>query len=171
MDEERCNREFKKILYQLKGHGINQNLYNKIAEEFNCFIHLPTNYLLEVLSYFVAYKGKPIYVNEIRNYLKDHSNELFIKYGNAFHGYAGCLEVFGIKQENVQLPSFKVEVKQEDKKIKEYDDYNIKKRRDRTVKRDAKKISAEKFKSNLIRRKEKDEKNEEIRRLIRKQDI
>lgn len=171
MNKSESSTEFSTILYKLKKEGINPQLYNRISESFNSFVHLSPVCVLEMLSYFVAFKGKPLYVNEIRNYLKNHSKELFITYGSAFNGLPGCFEVFGIPQKAVKMPTFKEDVKIAERSQKEYTDHPVKRRKGRLVKREARKIAADKSKTNLIRRKEKNDKNEEINRLIRKQDL
>ena len=171
MVEAGSNNYLLNTLNELKKNGMNEDLYCKIAEEFSTFANLPTGYVLEVLSYFVSYKKKKLYVNEIRNYLKDHSKELFNEYGNRFINSPGCFQVFGIQQENTIIPSFKEEAKIEVKDPKMYNDQNRKPRKNNSVKKAAKKASADKFKMNIQRRKDKEREKDEIYRLIRKQDL
>lgn len=165
------NDQLQKILNYLKTNEMNSELYQKIAEEFSCFINCPSNQILEMISYFLRYRGKSLYVNEIRNYLKIHSEKLFIEYGNKFKTSPGCFEVFGINSESIIIPSFKENIEQEPPKEKEYSDSSKRKKRNNSVKREARKASAEKFKKNIQRRREKESKRDEIEKLIRKQDL
>ena len=171
MSNVKFNVLLTEILNTLRKKGIDSKMYIQIIENFSHFLECPSYDVLEMLTYIVSFKENPFYVNEIRNYLKIHSEQLFLEYGNRFITSPGCFEVFGIQSQNISVPSFREEVKEEMIKTKEYSDAKNKKKKNNSLKKASKQAAAEKFKKNLRNRREKQKHREEIERLIRKQDL
>ncbi|ELA42464.1 uncharacterized protein VICG_00563 [Vittaforma corneae ATCC 50505] len=146
MSDNESSHEFLSLLNQITNDGMDRSLYEKIACEFTNFKNIPSSYLLSLLKHFVRFEDEPLYVNEIRNYLKENDHELFIEYGNKFKNCKGCFEVFGIQPENLKEYDF-VKVEREKKECNEKVYSNLKDRRngDRKIKKQAKLLAAEKI--------------------------
>lgn len=171
MSEIEENQKFLSLYNQIITNGMNEELYMKTANEFINFIHVPSPYLITVLKYFIRFKDDLLYVNEIRNYLKENSNDLFLEYGNKFKNCKGCFEVFGIEPKEVKEYDFKVKKTEVSPKEKKYEDRKTRKYDNRKIKKQAQQIAIEKHKNRKEQLTEKKKKKEELERLIRKQDL
>lgn len=177
MSDSENSHEFLSLLSQIASDGMSRSLYEKIACEFTNFQSIPSSYLLSLLKHFVRFEDEPLYVNEIRNYLKENDHELFVEYGNRFKNCKGCFEVFGIQPENLKEYNFLRECDLSTGKEKEgssekmYANFKDRKNNDRKIKKQAKLLAAERYKERLERLSEKKKKKEELEQLIRKQDL
>lgn len=159
------------FLELIKKNGMTTEIYEKIAHEFESIEHLSTPALLCLLRYFVEFDCTPLYVNEIKNYLKEYDNELFMKYGSKFKNCKGCQEIFGIETTAVKEYDFNIVKSIEEPKPKSFDKFRNKHRKDRQIKRKSKNEAAERYKKKLSERNDKKKKRSEIEDLLKKQDL
>lgn len=174
MDDEVDNRIFLQILEELKNTGMTIDLYQKIAKNFYYIQHAPVSYLSILLKQFIDFNCKPIYVNEIKNFLKSNCPGLFLEYGKLFQSSKGVFEVFGLPPEHIQDYNFIIEKqKNEDETTKEYNNKGNSKRNliERNIKRNAKKEASKRFKEKLEQKKERKRERNELDKLMRKQDL
>ncbi|KAM0681188.1 hypothetical protein GINT2_000382 [Glugoides intestinalis] len=173
MDNNGNDKECLRLLNQIKTNGMNDDLYNRIAYGFNSVQHASTENLLELLKHFINFHGVALYVNEIKNCLKEKDPELFKAYGNRFKRSKGCYEVFGIISEDLQVYDFKIKVdaSKEEEKKKVFDLPKERKNNDRNIKREARRQAIQKHKQVLEKRLDKKERKEELDKLMRKQDL
>jgi len=176
MSDNENSLEFLSIMNEISTNGMDRKLYESVASKFSGFHNIPPAYLLRLLRYFVNFgDGDPLYTNEIKNYLRENDQELFLEYGNRFRNCRGCFEVFGIQPESTKEYDFRVDQRPaSDGKAPEGKSYNGRKERGyghRKIKRQARLQAAEKHKERIEHDNEKRKKREEIDRLIRKQDL
>lgn len=89
---------FSALWHRINEHGLDAGTYRDIAVGFShvserCSAHL----LLSILRPFMDYPESPLYVNEIRSFLRENDKTLHETYGRLFAGVPGCEEVFGIE--------------------------------------------------------------------------
>lgn len=171
MSENETSLDFISIMNQISDSGISRGLYERIAHEFPNFMNLPSSYVLQLLWYFVKFEGSAIYTNEIRNYLKIHDETLFMEYGSRFRNCLGVWEVFGIQPVNVKEYDFKVDPEKVEIKPKTYGNPKERRCEDRRVRRQAKIQAVKAHKDRVERDTERKKKNEEIERMIRRQNL
>lgn len=171
MNGEENTHEFLIIMNKLKQEGMDRDLYEKIANEFGKMQEIPSVYLIELLRDFVSFQGEALYVNEIKNFLKEVDHELFIEYGRRFRNCKGCYEVFGIEPENVVEYNFKIESKVEEPKVKNYKNIKKKFKSDRKIKRHARMLAIEKQKEKTVIKEEKRKQRDKLDELMRKEDL
>lgn len=171
MDNNGNDKECLRLLNQIKTSGMNTDIYNKIAYTFNNVHNASSEHLLELLKHFVNFHGMALYVNEIKNCLKEKDPELFKAYGNRFKSCRGCHEVFGIVSDHLQEYNFKIKAPEPEEKKKVFDLPKERRNNDRNVKREAKRQAIQKHKQALEKKLDKKERKEELDKLIRKQDL
>lgn len=172
MSSSGASSAFTLISEEIKRNGMSKEIYGRIAIAFqdsDTYDH--PDLLLEILEHFVSFQDELIYVNEIRNFLKENSPALFKEYGFRFVHCKGCLEVFGIEPVDVVSYDFKVEKAVEEKKAKKYDAPSRRKRVRNSIKRQARIQAASNFKVKLNEKRERKRKEKEINDMIRKQNI
>lgn len=155
---------------EIRRHGMSRDTYRRIADAFQspCTSVSP-ELLLSVLEHFVRFQDDLLYVNEIRNFLRESSPSLFREYGHRFVRCRGCLEVFGIEPVGVVDHDFKVGRMEEREKTKEYG--KRRRRAKNSIKRQARARAALSFKKRLDEKRERRRKSEEINEMIRRQNI
>lgn len=171
MGDNEASAEILALWEQATNEGMNKKLYKKIAHGFSDFRNMPSSYLLTLLRVFVNFDGELLYVNEIRNYLKENDQKLFLEYGSKFRNCRGCFEVFGIHPENIKEYDFKIEDDLDETRSKVYKNPERKADYDKKIRKQARKQAAENYKARLERMNQNKKKKEEIDRLIRKQDF
>lgn len=159
------------FLETIKENGMTKELYERIANEFESIQYLASAAVLYLLKHFVEFNFTPIYVNEIKDYLKELNEELFIEYGRKFRECRGCQEVFGIETSAIKKYDFTVVKPREEPKTKSYDRPRNRSTKNRQIKRKAKNEAAERYKKKLSERNNKKRKRNELEDLIRKQDL
>lgn len=154
---------------KLRRDGMSRETYRRTADAFlSLDAPVSPKLLLCILEHFVRFQGDLLYVNEIRNFLKENSPSLFKEYGRRFASCKGCFDVFGVESVDVVDYDFKVKMTEE-RKIKEYG--GRKRRARNSIKRQAKAHAALNFKKRLDEKRERRKKNEEINEMIRRQNI
>lgn len=163
---------FVSISDEIRRSGMNRSLYRRIANAFQDFdASTSSDLVLEVLEHFVNFKDELIYVNEIRNLLREGSPSLFKEYGRKFIRCRGCFEVFGIEPVDVIDHDFRVGKTIEEKKAKKYDTQKHRKRAKNSIKRQAKARAAFNFRAKLNEKQERKRQREEMDEMLRKQNI
>lgn len=91
-------RGFEAFLAQIKRHGMDADTYRHVSSAFaGDTSSTPSPVLREVLQHYVGYDESPVYVNEIRNFLRENDPALLEAYGRLFIRNTGCMAVFGIE--------------------------------------------------------------------------
>lgn len=171
MGDNENSHLFLSIMNEISQKGMNKNHYERIATEFSSFQSVPPAYLLSLLRHFVKFEDCLLYTNEIKNYLRENDTELFLEYGNRFRNCRGCLEVFGIVPVNQKKYDFVIVPEDKREPVKMSINKKERKTEDRLIKKRAKEIAADKYKKKIEKNNEKKRKQDEIQRLIRKQDL
>ena len=115
-------------------------------------------------------RNKPLYINEIRNFLKEHDQNLFIEYGLCFKYNPGVTCAFGIEHDTskVDLQTTHIKMFKTFKPIYKLDK-DIKKdtKAKLHVKKTSKKDQIKRFKSKKEERELNDKKIEDIKKKLK----
>lgn len=138
---------------------INGNYIDKQKEE-----------LIKDLTVYI--KSNPLYINEIRNYLKENDTDLFNKYGECFKHNPGVTCAFGIPCDTSKsnLESSHIKIFETYKPI--YKSTNIHKEEKKTkqkLKQKNRKEHIKRYKDKETDKKENERKIKDIKSRIRKQ--
>lgn len=172
MSKEVFEEELMRVYNYVTKCGLDRTTYEKIAQMFMGYMPEHSKIIDELLKAYINVKETPIYINEIRNYLKDNNKSMYKEYAKCFLTSAGCYEVFGLQPINVKEYKFEEsEQSEEDKKPKEI----IKNRNKKQIKTQIKSMAKSKAIANQKQaeelKKEKTKKKELIYEKIRKQDL
>jgi len=172
MDKSNSDLQLFEINREISTHGMNRKLYEKIASFFMGNMPEHSKVLDDILKHFVVAKDRPIYVNEIRNYLKSYNKGLFREYGNRFTASKGCFEVFGVQPTKEKDYDFRVEKESKKDKAKEYNTKpRNRKKAKNIIKAEAKAKAVATHKTEQEEKLERKKKKEEAYEKLRKQDI
>lgn len=144
------------------------------------FLHVsegcPTPLLLSLLKSYVGYAKSPLYVNEIRNFLRENDRTLYEAYGRSFAGVPGCQEAFGIELPNLPAvwptvappPAPQDERAARSSATKSFS-YKKKRRPKNIIRKQAKAAAAAQHRQQVERRAEKKQRRAEFEKLARRE--
>ncbi|ADM11321.1 uncharacterized protein Eint_040300 [Encephalitozoon intestinalis ATCC 50506] len=94
------------IIRRYKGLQIREKEYKDIVGTLvgGTLEKAPHPKIIELIEIFVSAKTKPIYLNEVKNYLFENDKDLYRRYAGMFERNPGVFEAFGIQGEERVLP-------------------------------------------------------------------
>ncbi|KAI4293515.1 hypothetical protein PAPHI01_2789, partial [Pancytospora philotis] len=161
------------IVNDTDNRSMNREVYEEMASEMarNGHRYAETT-LMAAARLFVSYATEPLYVNEIKNFLKTHSDELLGKYARAFAGLPGCSEAFGLPAQETAWPAVPYTPKSlAPERTKREKNFDLPKRRKpkNTIKKQARAAAAEKHRERAEQRSEKKERRAKFEEMVRKE--
>lgn len=172
---------FRALLEEAGAGQMGHALYAKIAYAFTRNSkHVSVNMLSSLLKLFVgATVPEPIYVNEIKDFLKIHNTRLYNRYASLFSFNIGSEAVFGIVPDKDAGCPVLDEALEEHRQAEEAEERPLKteksyrkvnrKKHKNTIRKNARQAAEEEQRRRIVRKRENRTKREEFKALVRKE--